>query len=149
MRMRMRVLRSESVVLGDDHICSKVLQGADPFLYNKMVYVFEAPTPTTEMLKRGLEKVLKYREFIKDLKNIEGVGLVEAEAEGRVADAMPFQPSPLLLELLPPTPTLVSDLFLLQLTRFTCGGLVIGMACHYHVADKEAIIAFLNCWGKM
>ncbi|GLJ52438.1 hypothetical protein SUGI_1115400 [Cryptomeria japonica] len=81
--------------------------------------------------------------------NDDGVFVIEGEADGRIADAMPFHPSEFLLELIPPTPTMVVELLLLQFTRFACGGLVIGLASHHYVANGQAATFFMNSWGKV
>ncbi|KQJ89211.1 hypothetical protein BRADI_4g24210v3 [Brachypodium distachyon] len=37
-------------------------------------------------------------------------------------------------------------LFQVQLTRYTCGGLVIGTACHHQVADGQSMSVFYTAW---
>ncbi|GLJ12724.1 hypothetical protein SUGI_0196510 [Cryptomeria japonica] len=131
-------------------------------MYNKVVHVFEAPTPSSEVLKETLANVLaEFREwagrYTKETAsgclginlNDEGVLVIEAQADGTIEDAMPFQPSAFLLELVPPTSTIVNELLLLQFTGFTCGGLAIGIASHHHDADGQAATFSLNSWGKI
>ncbi|GLJ52439.1 hypothetical protein SUGI_1115410 [Cryptomeria japonica] len=165
----MKVLRGEGVLIkpcaGKDQRKLVELSNfhliAHP-MFNKVVYVFEVPTPTSEVLKEGLAKVLaEFREwagrYTKETTNgclginlnDEGVLAIEGEADGTIADAMPFHPSEFLLELIPPTPTMVVELLLLQFTRFACGGLVIGLASHHYVADGQAATFFMNSWGKV
>ncbi|XP_057844024.1 shikimate O-hydroxycinnamoyltransferase-like isoform X2 [Cryptomeria japonica] len=81
--------------------------------------------------------------------NEEGVLVIEVKADGTIADAMPFDPSSFLLELVPLTSTLVNELLLLQFTRFTCGGLVIGLSRHRHIADGKEATFFMNSWRKI
>ncbi|GLJ52437.1 hypothetical protein SUGI_1115390 [Cryptomeria japonica] len=165
----MKVLRGEGVLIkpcaGKDQRKLVELSNFDLIahpMFNKVVYVFEAPTPTSEVLKEGLAKVLaEFREwagrYTKETTNgclginlnDEGVLVIEGEADGTIADAMPFHPSEFLLELIPPTPTMVVELLLLQFTRFACGGLVIGLASHHYVADGQAATFFMNSWGKV
>ncbi|GLJ57114.1 hypothetical protein SUGI_1296870 [Cryptomeria japonica] len=166
----MEVLRCEGVLIkpcaGKDHREFVELSNLDLIaspIYNKVVYVFEAPTPSSKVLKEGLAKVLaEFREwagrYTKDTPsgclginlNDEGVLVIEGEADGTIADAMPFHPSAFLLKLVPPTSTVViNELLLMQFTRFTCGGLAIGIASHHHVADGQAATFFLNCWGEI
>eukprot|EP01018_Ginkgo_biloba_P000344 Gb_33798 [translate_table: standard] len=126
----------------------------------KPLYAFQSPTPPTSVLEGGLAKVLTiFREwagrFTKDENgrpaihlNDEGVLLIEARANGVLANAMPFDHSPFLTQLVPPTQG-VNELLLVQLTRFSCGGLVIGIASHHQIADAEAFIFFMNSWGKV
>ncbi|GLJ12705.1 hypothetical protein SUGI_0196280 [Cryptomeria japonica] len=165
----MKVLIGEGVLIkpcaGKDHRELVELNNLDlvPYpMYNKVVYAFEAPTPSSEVLKEGLAKVLaEFREwagrYTKETAsgclginlNDEGVLVIEADADGTIADAMPFDPFSFLLELVPPTSTVVNELLLMQFTRFTCGGLVIGLASHHHVADGQAATFFMNSWGKI
>ncbi|XP_059071875.1 agmatine hydroxycinnamoyltransferase 1-like [Cryptomeria japonica] len=165
----MKVFRGEGVFIkpseGKDHRELVELSNLDLVaypMYNKVVYVFEAPTPSSEVLKEGLAKVFaEFREwagrYTKETPNgclginlnDEGVLVIEGEADGTIADAMPFHPSSFLLELVPPTSTMVDELLLMQFTRFACGGLVIGLASHHHVADGQATTLFMNSWGKV
>ncbi|XP_057847974.1 agmatine coumaroyltransferase-2 [Cryptomeria japonica] len=165
----MKVFRGEGVLIkpcgGKDHRKLVELSNLDLVaypMYNKVVYVFEAPTPNSEVLKEGLAKVLAdFREwagrYTKETPNgclginlnDEGVLVMEGEADGTIADAMPFHPSTFLLKLVPPTSTMGSELLLMQFTRFACGGLVIGLASHHHVADGQATTLFMNSWGKV
>ncbi|GLJ52436.1 hypothetical protein SUGI_1115380 [Cryptomeria japonica] len=130
----MKVLRGEGVLIkpcaGKDQRKLVELNNFDLIahpMFNKVVYVFEAPTPSSKVLKEGLGKVLaEFREWARRYTeetpngclginlNDEGVFVIEGEADGRIADAMPFHPSEFLLELIPPTPTMVVELLLLQ-----------------------------------
>ncbi|GLJ12710.1 hypothetical protein SUGI_0196360 [Cryptomeria japonica] len=165
----MKVLRGEGVLIkpsaGKDHRELVELNNLDLVaypMYNKVLHVFEAPTPSSEVLKETLGKVLaEFREwagrYTKDTPsgclginlNDEGVLVIEVEADGTIADAMPFHPSTFLLKLVPLTSTVVNELLLMQFTRFTCGGMAIGIASHHHVADGQAATFFLNSWGKI
>ncbi|GLJ12715.1 hypothetical protein SUGI_0196410 [Cryptomeria japonica] len=165
----MEVLRREGVLIkpcvGKDHRELVELSNLDLVacpMYSKVVHIFEAPTPSTEVLKETLGKVLaEFREwagrYTKDTPsgclginlNDEGVLVIEVEADGTIADAMPFHPSTFLLKLVPLTSTVVNELLLMQFTRFTCGGMAIGIASHHHVADGQAATFFLNSWGKI
>eukprot|EP01018_Ginkgo_biloba_P029636 Gb_38698 [translate_table: standard] len=146
----------------DHHRRLVPLTGLDlftPSIHVEVIYAFQPPTPPTSVLEEGLAKVLtEFREwagrFSRDNNgrlaielNDQGVALMEARADSSLADAMPFNPSPFLQQLIPPTQG-VSELLLIQLTRFTCGGLVIGIARHHRVADGEAATYFMNSWGK-
>ncbi|GLJ52442.1 hypothetical protein SUGI_1115460 [Cryptomeria japonica] len=96
-------------------------------MFKKVVYVFEAPTPSSKVLKEGLAKVLaEFRvwagRYTKETPNgylginlnDEGILAIEGKEDVRIEDAMPFHPSQFLLELIPPTPTMVVELLLLQ-----------------------------------
>ncbi|GLJ57107.1 hypothetical protein SUGI_1296780 [Cryptomeria japonica] len=139
----MEVLRCEGVLIkpcaGKDHREFVELSNLDLIaspIYNKVVYVFEAPTPSSKVLKEGLAKVLaEFREwagrYTKDTPsgclginlNDEGVLVIEGEADGTIADAMPFHPSAFLLKLVPPTSTVViNELLLMQKLKSKVNG---------------------------
>eukprot|EP01018_Ginkgo_biloba_P029875 Gb_06983 [translate_table: standard] len=102
----------------------------------KLVYAFESPTPPTSLLEEAIDM------------NDQGVVLIEASADGILYDAMPLDSNDFLLHLIPPTEG-ASELLLIQLTRFTCGGLAIGVARNHQVADGVAAIVFMNAWSQM
>ncbi|GLJ52443.1 hypothetical protein SUGI_1115470 [Cryptomeria japonica] len=132
----MKVLRGEGVLIkpcmGKDQ--RKFVELSNFYLiahpmFNKVVYVFEAPTPSSEVLKEGLDKVLvEFREwtgrYTKETPNgclsinlnDEGVLVIEGKEDGILVDSMPFHPSQFLLELITPTPTMVVELLLLQVS---------------------------------
>ncbi|CAN6439329.1 unnamed protein product [Victoria cruziana] len=121
------------------------------------IYVYKPPNPPNKLIELGLRRVLaEYREWagrlVRDrranrciLLNDAGVRFVEASADhplGRID-----QPSPLYLELHPPLEG-VEELAQVQLTRFSCGSLVLGLTTHHVVADGFSISNFLVSWGK-
>ncbi|GLJ12714.1 hypothetical protein SUGI_0196400 [Cryptomeria japonica] len=130
----MKVLGGDGVLIkpcaGKDHRELVELNNPDLVaypMYNKVVYAFQAPTPSSEVLKEGLAKVLaEFREwagrYTKETasgclginQNDEGVLIIEADVDGTIADAMPFDPFSFLLELVPPTSTVVNELLLMQ-----------------------------------
>ncbi|GLJ52441.1 hypothetical protein SUGI_1115450 [Cryptomeria japonica] len=132
----MKVLRGEGVLIkpcaGKDQRKFVELSNFDlnvhP-MFNKVVYVFEAPTLSSKVLKERLGKVLtEFKEwegrYTKETPNgclsinlnDEGVLVIEGEEDGIIVDAMPFHPSQFLLELITPTPTMVVELLLLQVS---------------------------------
>eukprot|EP01018_Ginkgo_biloba_P029637 Gb_38699 [translate_table: standard] len=113
---------------GFDHGRLVLLTGLDifaPSIHVEVIYAFQPPTPPTSVLEEGLAKVLtEFREwagrFSRDHNgrlaielNDQGVALMEARAESSLADAMPFNPSPFLQQLISPTQG-VSELLLIQ-----------------------------------
>ncbi|GLJ12722.1 hypothetical protein SUGI_0196480, partial [Cryptomeria japonica] len=130
----MKVLRGEGVFIkpyaGKDHRELVELINLDLVaypMYDKVLHVFEAPTPSLEVLKETLAKVLvEFREwagrytkgtpsgFLGINLNDKGVLVVEGKADGAIVDAMPFLPSAFLLKLVPPTSTMVNELLLIQ-----------------------------------
>ncbi|OAY76784.1 Agmatine coumaroyltransferase-2 [Ananas comosus] len=123
-----------------------------------VIYAFRPPTPPNSMIEEGLAKVLaEYREYAgrfgEDsegnrviLLNDEGVRFVEASVDTTLSNAMPFKPSPSLLDFHPSADG-VEELLLVQLTRFTCGSLVLGFSSHHIIADGHATSNFLVSWG--
>nr|CAD1834504.1 unnamed protein product [Ananas comosus var. bracteatus] len=123
-----------------------------------VIYAFRPPTPPNSMIEEGLAKVLaEYREYAgrfgEDsegnrviLLNDEGVRFVEASVDTTLSNAMPFKPSPSLLDFHPSADG-VEELLLVQLTRFTCGSLVLGFSSHHTIADGHATSNFLVSWG--
>ncbi|KAL5709682.1 shikimate O-hydroxycinnamoyltransferase [Ranunculus cassubicifolius] len=124
-----------------------------------LIYAYKSPTPTTVTLELGLRKALaKYRElagrFDVDQKgntvillNDEGARLVEASASCSLEQAMLLKPSPSYLSLHPCLEG-VNELAIIQLTRFTCGSLVIGVSTNHMVADGLHASQFFVAWAQ-
>ncbi|VFQ67217.1 unnamed protein product [Cuscuta campestris] len=125
-----------------------------------IIYAYCPPTPPNAAIELGLRKTLSvYREWAgrlgKDhdkgkpviLLNDEGVKFVEAVAGTTLSEVMPLRPCASLLELHPSLKN-VTELVQVQLTRFTCGSLVVGFTSHHLVADGNATSNFLVAWGK-
>ncbi|XP_031504471.1 putrescine hydroxycinnamoyltransferase-like [Nymphaea colorata] len=121
------------------------------------IYVYKPPNPPNKLIELGLRRVLaEYREWagrlVHDregnrciLLNDAGVRFVEASSDhplGRID-----QPSPHYLQLHPPLEG-AEELAQVQLTRFSCGSLVLGLTTHHVVADGFSISNFLVSWGK-
>lgn len=124
-----------------------------------VIYAYHPPTPPNITIKRGLQKVLSvYREWAGRLGkndkgdpviflNDKGVRFVEASVNDPLEESMPSTPSPVLLTLHPSLKD-VEELVQVQLTRFSCGSLVVGFTAHHLVADGHATSNFLVAWGK-
>ncbi|KAJ8551946.1 hypothetical protein K7X08_028389 [Anisodus acutangulus] len=124
-----------------------------------IIYAYRPPTPPNTTIELGLRKALAvYREWAgrlgKDehensviLLNDEGVRFVEASASSTLDQVMPFKPSPYLLNLHPRLKD-VKELVQVQVTRFTCGSLVVGFTAHHTVADGHSTSNFLVTWGQ-
>ncbi|OEL14981.1 hypothetical protein BAE44_0024000 [Dichanthelium oligosanthes] len=69
------------------------------------------------------------------LPNDAGARLVEGTVDAPLVRSMPFKPSLELLRLHPNIDGPVEELVQVQLTRFTCGSLVVGFTAHHHIAD--------------
>ncbi|OAY51492.1 agmatine coumaroyltransferase-2 [Manihot esculenta] len=134
----------------------------DKVTYNThiaVIYAYRPPTPKNATIELGLQRALsEYREWAgrlgEDEKgnpviflNDKGVKLVEASVDGKLDQLMPLKPSPFLLSLHPSLKD-VEELVQVQLTRFTCGSLVVGFTAHHLVADGHSTSNFLVAWGK-
>ncbi|XP_072994870.1 tryptamine hydroxycinnamoyltransferase 1-like [Typha latifolia] len=127
-----------------------------------VLYAFAPPTPTNEALIDGLSKTLprfpaltsrlgytheRRRPCLVIGDDDGGALLVEATVDGNLSDHLPLKPSPELRQLHPPTEG-VRCMFQVQINRFNCGGVVIGMTHVHTVADGESMSHFLVTWGE-
>ncbi|KAG5549739.1 hypothetical protein RHGRI_014889 [Rhododendron griersonianum] len=124
-----------------------------------VIYAYRPPTSPNAALELGLAKALSvYQEWagrlgkndegdLVILLNDKGVRFIEASAECTLDQAMPFQPSASLLALHPSWKG-VEELVQVQLTRFTCGSMVVGFTAHHLVADGRSTSDFLVAWGR-
>ncbi|KDP43927.1 hypothetical protein JCGZ_05394 [Jatropha curcas] len=134
----------------------------DKVTYNThiaVIYAYRPPTPPNATIELGLQRALsEYREWAGRLGenekgdpviflNDKGVKLVEASVDSKLDGLMPLKPSSILLSLHPSLKD-VEELVQVQLTRFTCGSLVIGFTSHHLVADGQSTSNFLIAWGK-
>ncbi|KAJ7546658.1 hypothetical protein O6H91_08G049200 [Diphasiastrum complanatum] len=131
-----------------------------PRVHVEVLYAFNAPAPPVSLLEHGLAKVVSvYREWAgrlgKDVcgrpaieLNDEGVVFIEAQADGTIQELMPFHPVPFLRDLVPVNRG-VPELLLIQVTKFSCGGLTVGVARQHQVADGESASAFMNAWASI
>ncbi|KAM7258306.1 hypothetical protein ACFE04_014047 [Oxalis oulophora] len=132
----------------------------DNVTYNShmaVIYAYRPPTPSNSTIEQGLRTVLsEYVEWAGRLcpkdsviyLNNQGVRFVEASVDCKLDQAMPFKPSMELRALHPSLNGNVEELVQVQLTRFTCGSLVVGFTAHHHVADGYSTSNFLVAWGK-
>ncbi|XP_078438574.1 agmatine hydroxycinnamoyltransferase 1-like [Wolffia australiana] len=118
-----------------------------------VLFAFAAPTATNGEIERGLEKTLaEYYTLAGRLDRRRvvlagGALLVRATVDAVLADHVPFEPNPALQALHPPTAG-VDRALQVQLTRFRCGGLVVGVTAHHRVADGQSMSNFYKAWGR-
>ncbi|KAL6883372.1 hypothetical protein ACP4OV_010786 [Aristida adscensionis] len=81
--------------------------------------------------------------------NDAGVLVLEAAADADLADALAHGVSAHVDDLYPKADKEREDepLFQAQLTRYRCGGLVIGTACQHLVADGQSMSSFYTAWA--
>uniref|UniRef100_A0A0D9XJ73 Uncharacterized protein n=1 Tax=Leersia perrieri TaxID=77586 RepID=A0A0D9XJ73_9ORYZ len=111
-----------------------------------------AAAPTNDEVKDGLAAVLaRYPHlagrFIVDERgrrcfclNDAGVRVLEASAAADLADALAQHD-------VAAHENADEPVFQVQLTRYTCGGLVIGTACNHQVSDGQSMSAFYVAWA--
>ncbi|KAL7152624.1 hypothetical protein ABFS83_04G110500 [Erythranthe nasuta] len=84
--------------------------------------------------------------------NGEGVLFVEAECDGEIDDLGDFAPRPE-LDLTPAVDYSLGissfPLSMMQVTRFKCGGVCLGIAQHHHAADGFSGLHFINTWSDL
>ncbi|XP_052145837.1 putrescine hydroxycinnamoyltransferase-like [Oryza glaberrima] len=130
-----------------------------------IIYAFRPPNPPSAAMELGLARTLAvYREWAgrlgvgpdgrrSVLLSDAGARLVEAAVEAPLAAAAPFvisrRPSPEVKRLHPSVDGAPAEeeLLRVQVTRFSCGSMVLGVAAHHRVADGQATAGFLVAWG--
>ncbi|XP_022925232.1 spermidine hydroxycinnamoyl transferase-like [Cucurbita moschata] len=82
-----------------------------------------------------------------------GALFVEASTNAKLEDYGDFAPSDAVRELVPSvdynSPIEELPLLLFQVTRFSCGGVVIGVANCHTVVDGASAVTFINSWASM
>ncbi|KAF0893337.1 hypothetical protein E2562_023968 [Oryza meyeriana var. granulata] len=80
--------------------------------------------------------------------NDAGAWVLEASAAGDLADALAHDVAAHVNELYPQANERADEpLLQVQLTRYTCGGLVIGVVSHHQVADGQSMSVFFTEWA--
>ncbi|XP_073353521.1 tryptamine benzoyltransferase 1 [Aegilops tauschii subsp. strangulata] len=129
-----------------------------------MVLAYPAPAPSNEALKDGLLKAVAAfphlagrlavdqhgRHFL-DVNN-EGVLLIETKLPANLADVLvEGRMATRVDHLYPTTPEPGQNngeaLLQIQLNRYGCGGLVVGMCSHHRVADGHSMSMFFTAWA--
>ncbi|KAF5751585.1 agmatine coumaroyltransferase-2-like [Tripterygium wilfordii] len=142
-----------------DHVPFTVFDTVTFDAHIALIYAYRPPVPSNAEIELGLRKVLaKYRTLAGRidenekgerivLLNDKGSRFIEASADFNFDQIMPLTPSPDILSLHPPLKG-VEELMQVQLTRFSCGSLVVGFSSHHQVADGYSTSRFLVAWGR-
>ncbi|CAL4976403.1 unnamed protein product [Urochloa decumbens] len=150
--------------LAGEKVALTIFDRAALDLFIPTVRAYSAPAPTNEALKEGLVKALApYPHLSGRLAvdghgcqflhvNDEGVLVVEAAVAADLADVLAADGMAAANadELYPPLPeeNVGAPLLQIKLSRFKCGGLVIGTICHHYVADGQSLSAFFTTWAS-
>ncbi|KAM0951022.1 putative putrescine N-hydroxycinnamoyltransferase [Dioscorea sansibarensis] len=131
-------------------------------LHIAVLYAFTPPTSTNADIISGLFKTLVHFPTLTANLTTDSHGhpsltvggpdggalAVEATVSSKLEDHLPLTPSPD-FRLLHPEVKDSKHLLQVQLNRFQCGGLVIGVTAHHRVADGQSMSIFFTAWGKM
>ncbi|KAK3150690.1 hypothetical protein QOZ80_3AG0236410 [Eleusine coracana subsp. coracana] len=126
------------------------------------VRAYTAPAPSNEVVKDSLARALAQyphlagRLVVDDQGkrflhlNNAGVLVVEVAVSADLADVLIDGAISNIGELYPPLPeeNVGAPLFQVQLNRYRCGGLVMGIIYHHHVADGTAMSSFVRVWSS-
>ncbi|KAJ7971908.1 spermidine hydroxycinnamoyl transferase-like [Quillaja saponaria] len=157
----------------NNHLILSEIDQIQPLEHATSIYVHKpnpninSITTTIRAFRDSLSKILVYyyplagrlREITKgglfELDcNAKGVTLIEAESGKKMVEYGDFAPTESIKELIPKldygnTPIEEWPLLLVQLTRFSCGGLCLGIAISHVLVDGWAAIQFINSWAKL
>lgn len=82
-----------------------------------------------------------------------GARFIEASSAAKLDDYSEFTPSDVVRKLAPDvdynSPIEDIPMFLVQVTRFSCGGLVISLNISHTLVDGVSAITFINSWASM
>lgn len=148
--------------LAGDKVQLTVFDRAAIDTYVPIVLAYLAPAPSNEALKEGLLRAIAPyphllgrfavdghgRRFLH--LNNEGVLVIEADVPADLADVLAtggmttdvagFYPTV-------PEESVGAALLQVKLSRYRCGGLLLGVICHHHVADGMAASTFYGAWA--
>ncbi|CAN6454347.1 unnamed protein product [Victoria cruziana] len=120
------------------------------FVYNKL-----GTFPNSQIML-GLSKALSYYSLLAGrlshghivVDDNSGVSVFETKVAGKLDDFLPLEPSPSLYALHPHAEG-SNPMLAVQLNRFDCGGLVIGICASHKVADGQAMSNFFLAWSRL
>ncbi|KAF3796778.1 Agmatine coumaroyltransferase-1 [Nymphaea thermarum] len=120
--------------------------------------VYDAPTASNTKIKFAFAKALTYYPVLAGklsgdppvvvLDDDAGAPVSEMSVEGNLDDFLPLKPTPELSMLHPYTQE-TNPLLMIQLTRFACGGLVLGLSANHVIADGQSMSNFFVTWSQL
>ncbi|KAJ8750663.1 hypothetical protein K2173_015844 [Erythroxylum novogranatense] len=86
--------------------------------------------------------------------NGQGVSYAEAVADSAMPDIDNFTATQELVKVIPPINRSLDDLyssplFAVQVTRFSCGGVSLGIASHHNLGDGTGFLHFFTSWSEL
>ncbi|CAN6457537.1 unnamed protein product [Victoria cruziana] len=128
-------------------------------LHIQVLLVYKPGAASNDRIKDALSEVLThYPMLVGELSydgfpavyidDESGVPVTETAVAGDLEDFLPFEPSPALAVLCPEAQG-TNPLLMVQLNRFDCGGLVMGVSCNHKIHDGQAISNFFVSWSEM
>lgn len=142
-----------------------------PWTHSPTFYVYKSPAAAAtvdvdvDSLKHSLSQILvPYYPLAGRLRWIgggrleldccaAGVQLIEASSDGTLDDYGDFAPTDAVRQLSPKvdykTPIEELPVMLVQVTRFRCGGVVVGFCNSHTLVDGVAAITFINSWASI
>ncbi|KAK2978174.1 hypothetical protein RJ640_016188 [Escallonia rubra] len=149
-------------------MCLSDIDQFRPLTHAPTVYFYRNPghfTSNINILKDSLSKALvafyplagRLHWIARDRLEIEcnplGAELLEAESESTIDDFGDFCPTPEIKALTPPidytTPIHELPLLLVQVTKFKCGGICVGLAISHVIVDGRSALLFVTEWAKI
>uniref|UniRef100_A0A1D1Y4E8 Agmatine coumaroyltransferase-2 n=1 Tax=Anthurium amnicola TaxID=1678845 RepID=A0A1D1Y4E8_9ARAE len=126
-----------------------------------ILYAFRPPMPDDTTMRDSLARALGYFPLLAGrivpddhghthvVVNDAGIRLKEATVPTPLESHLPFDPSATFMDLHPHPAEGVEVLLQIQLTRFSCGGITIGLTSHHRIGDGSAICHFLFTWARL
>ncbi|XP_031501471.1 tryptamine hydroxycinnamoyltransferase 2-like [Nymphaea colorata] len=122
-----------------------------------VLFVYDNPgTSPNSGIILGLSKALSYYPQLAGhlsgghivIDDNSGVPVFETTVARKLEDFLPLEPCPSLCDLHPP-PAASNPMLMVQLNRFECGGLVIGICASHWMADGQSMSNFFLSWSQL
>ncbi|XP_047330031.1 spermidine hydroxycinnamoyl transferase-like [Impatiens glandulifera] len=172
----MVTVKATHIVKPAEETPSKIMYVSDidqihPITNAPTIYFYRSPSFSSfqimvEILKHSLSKALvifypfagrlewTHRKRVHINCNSLGAHSLEAETDARIDDFAPdYRPTPAVRDLIPyvdySRPIEELPLVLIQLTKFSCGGVSLGLALSHFVADGQSALHFVSEWVRI
>ncbi|KAK9133393.1 hypothetical protein Scep_012921 [Stephania cephalantha] len=117
--------------------------------------------PSNEVMKDALYKVLLYFPHLAGRFTVDSQGrtcialnnadirVTETYLHTSISENLPLEPPKEVSHLLPSSIEGIEELLQIQLNRYACGGLVIGLTAHHRVYDGQSMSGFFVAWARL